>query len=260
MKTVVLSYKSAVGKVCRYLTITSLALIIGQPRFLGAAESPLPAGQIPLDSEAGIRLLEESGARASFYSLIQHLAWQQTPTYCGVASAVTVLNTLHPTNTPLCATLGGKIAIFDQQNFFTPRVEQVVAQSVVAKQGFTLDEWTRAVGSYGLKTEAFHCGDASGLTGFTEFLDRAKKTLARKDQFLVVNFERKAMGQAGKTGHFSPVGAYNEQENKFLVLEVAIFKYPVYWVDAELLWKAMSTQDRVSQKNRGFVIVSQNAN
>lgn len=47
---------------------------------------------------------------------------------------------------------------------------------------------------------------------------------------------------------------------KFLVFEVAIFKYPVYWVDAELLWQAMATQDSIAQKNRGFVIVNRNAN
>lgn len=258
MKTKQTDRSAAARGFCNALACATMALMLTVTQ--SSAAEPLPAGQIALDSEEGTRLLEQSTLRAGFYSLIQHLDWQQTTTYCGVASAVTVLNTIHPTNTPPCASLGGKIPRFDQQNFFSPQVEQTIAQSVAAKQGLTLEEWAGAVGSCGVKTEAFHCGEGAGLTGFAEFLDRAKKALASKDQFLVVNFERKALNQAGRTGHFSPVGAYNEQAKKFLVLEVAIFKYPVYWVDAELLWKAMNTQDRVCQKNRGFVIVTKNAN
>ena len=223
-----------------------------------AAETwTLPAGLIPLQSPAGTRLLEESDARENFYALIQHLTSQQKLSYCGVASAVTVLNTLRPTNTPLCETLDGKVAYFDQLNFFTAPVEQVVPQSVVVKQGFTLEQWAAAVGSYGVRTEVWHCGGANGQADCTAFLTRAKAALRTTNQFLVVNFSRKTLHQAG-TGHFSPIGAYNEKENKMLVLDVAVFKYPAFWVDADLLWRAMNTEDSVSKKNRGFVIITAN--
>jgi hypothetical protein len=237
---------------------TALLVATGATDSIAADTLPLPPGLIPLQSEAGTRLLEASAARTNFYALIQHLVSQQRLSYCGVASAVTVLNTLHPTNTPLCATLDGKVAYFDQVNFFTKPVEQVVPQSVVDKQGFTLEQWAAAVGSYGVKTEAWHCGAAGGQADFATFLAHAKTALQSTNQFLVVNFSRKTLAQTGN-GHFSPVGAYNEKENKFLVLDVAQFKYPAFWVDAKLLWQAMDTEDSVSKKNRGFVIITANS-
>ena len=237
------------------LTAISFLTLLWAWSVAQGADSKLPEGQIALDSPAGIRLLEESGARANFYALMQHLESQQTLSYCGVATAVTVLNTLQLTNTPLCETLDRKVPYFDQNNFFSKEAEQVVPRSVVARIGFTLEEWAAAVGSYGVKTEAYHCGDAAGEAGFATFLARAKTVLKSTNQNLVVNFQRAALGQRG-SGHFSPIGAYHEKENKFLVLEVAIFKYPVFWVDAGLLWKAMNTRDSVSQKNRGFVVIT----
>ena len=242
----------------KHFTAAASALLLTGSTTLFAADTlPLPADLVSLQSPEGIRLLEGSDARANFYALIQHLASQQKLSYCGVASAVTVLNTVRPTNTPPCESLDGKVAYFDQMNFFSKAVEQVVPQSVVQKQGFTLEQWAAAVGSYGVKTEAWHCGEAGGQADYASFLAKAKAALTNTNQFLVVNFSRKTLAQAGN-GHFSPVGAYNEKENKFLVLDVAQFKYPAFWVDANLLWKAMNTEDSVSGKNRGFVIVTAN--
>jgi hypothetical protein len=240
----------------RFVLAFVLLALAGNTAVFAADPLALPAGQISLQSPAGTRLLDESDARSDFYALIPHMNSQQKLSYCGVATAVTVLNTLQPTNTPLCETLEGKVAYFDQSNFFSKQVEEVVPQSVVAKKGFTLEQWAAAVGSYGVKTEAWHCGEAGGQAGFAAFLTRAKAALRSTNQFLVVNFQRKALGQAGNSGHFSPVGAYNEKEARFLVLDVAPFKYAFFWVDAKLLWNAMNTEDNVSRKNRGFVIVS----
>jgi hypothetical protein len=215
----------------------------------------LPEGQIPLHSAAGINLLEESTARANFYHLMQHLAWQRTLSTCGVATAVTVLNTMQLPNAPLCETLDSKYPYFDQDNFFSTAVEKVIQRSVVEKIGFTLEQWAGGVASYGVKTDPHHCGEREGEIGFEAFIAQVKTVLKNPDQYLVVNFQRQALGQVG-VGHFCPVGAYHESESKILILEVAIFEYPVFWVDAKLLWEAMSTRDDVSQKNRGFVVLT----
>jgi hypothetical protein len=236
-------------------TAVGAFLIMGAIGIAWGAYLKLPEGQIPLHSAAGIKLLEESGARANFYHLIQHLSWQETLSTCGVATAVTVLNTMQLANAPLCETLDKEYSHFDQHNFFSTEVEKVVPQSVVAKIGFTLEEWAAAIASYGVKAEPFHCGQGEGEIGFEAFIAGAKDALKNLNQYLVVNFQRKALGQVGG-GHFCPVGAYNEKENKMLVLEVAIFEYPVFWVEAKLLWNAMNTRDNVSQKNRGFVVLT----
>ncbi len=236
-----------------FFAIALLAVTVSAAEYL-----PLPAGLIPLDSAEGTRLLEESTARANFYPLMAHFTSQQKLSYCGVASAVTVLNTLHLTNTPMCETLNGKVAYFDQINFFNKATEEAVPQATVLKQGFTLKQWTAAIASYGLKTESWHCGSAKGQADLDTFLAHAKSALQNTNQFLVINFSRKSLEQAG-TGHFSPVGAYNEKANKFLVLDVATFKYPPFWVDANLLWRAMTNEDSVSKISRGFVVITANS-
>jgi hypothetical protein len=239
------------------LSVTALLTVFATASFADEAE-PLPAGMISLQSPEGIRLLETSGAHANFYALIQHLTTQQRPTYCGVASAVTILNTVRPSDTPVSDSLNGKFAWFDQVNFFSKAVEQVIPQTEVQKHGFSLDQWAAAISTYDVKVEKWHCGEAVGEADYAAFLEKAKAALSSTNQYLVVNFLRRSLGQTGRTGHFSPVGAYNEKENKFLVLDVAQFKYPAFWVDAKLLWEAMNTGDSVSAKHRGFVIITAN--
>jgi hypothetical protein len=46
---------------------------------------------------------------------------------------------------------------------------------------------------------------------------------------MLVNYERAALGQA-KTGHISPIAAYNAKADRLLVLDVATYKYPPVWV------------------------------
>ncbi|HTB84113.1 MAG TPA: phytochelatin synthase family protein [Candidatus Sulfotelmatobacter sp.] len=241
----------------KILAVTAVLTAMAMMSFADDAR-PLPAGMISLQSPEGIRLLETSGARANFYALIQHLTTQQRPTYCGVASAVTVLNTVRPSNTPVSDSLNGKFAWFDQVNFFSKAVEQVIPQSTVQQHGFSLDQWAAAMSTYDVKIEKWHCGDADGEANYAAFLAKATAALTSTNEYLVVNFLRKSLGQTGRTGHFSPVGAYNEKENKFLVMDVAQFKYPAFWVDAKLLWDAMNTGDSVSAKHRGFVVVTAN--
>jgi hypothetical protein len=81
------------------------------------------------------------------------------------------------------------------------------------------------------------------------------KNLQEPVNFVMVNYLRSAIGQ--KTGgHISPVAAYNEQTDRFLILDVSRYKYPPVWVRAADLWKAMDTVDSGSGKKRGFVLVS----
>lgn len=42
--------------------------------------------------------------------------------------------------------------------------------------------------------------------------------------FLIVSYNRQVLGQTG-TGHFSPIGAYDEASDHVLVLDTARFKY-----------------------------------
>ncbi len=62
------------------------------------------------------------------------------------------------------------------------------------------------------------------------------------------------MGQE-RGGHISPLAAYHEETDRFLILDVARYKYPPVWVEAATLWEAMNTMDTTAGKTRGFVTV-----
>ncbi|CAD7949813.1 unnamed protein product [Amoebophrya sp. A120] len=72
---------------------------------------------------------------------------------------------------------------------------------------------------------------------------------------LVVSFSRQQLGQTGD-GHYSPVAAFHPESDMVLVLDVARFKYPPYWVSVEQLWNAMKAVDPVTKHSRGFFVMS----
>jgi len=80
-------------------------------------------------------------------------------------------------------------------------------------------------------------------------------TISKHKPILVVSFSRSALNQTGD-GHFSPIGAYNETEDKVLVLDVARFKYAPYWVSVTDLYRSMQEKDVVTKKPRGWFRLS----
>src|SRR5262249_54879780 len=58
------------------------------------------------------------------------------------------------------------------------------------------------------------------------------------------------------SGHFSPLAAYNAQADRFLVMDVARYKYPPVWAKADALFNAMNTSDPVSSQSRGYLLIS----
>jgi Phytochelatin synthase len=59
---------------------------------------------------------------------------------------------------------------------------------------------------------------------------------------VIVNFDRRGIGQEGG-GHFSPLGSYNKQQDAFLMMDVAKYRYISSWVPTELLYSAMASID-----------------
>uniref|UniRef100_A0A6U2ZLC4 glutathione gamma-glutamylcysteinyltransferase n=1 Tax=Entomoneis paludosa TaxID=265537 RepID=A0A6U2ZLC4_9STRA len=71
---------------------------------------------------------------------------------------------------------------------------------------------------------------------------------------LVVSYSRSAIGQTGD-GHFSPVAAYDAMTDSVLVLDVARFKYPPYWISVSELYQAMIPCDEFTQQSRGWFVL-----
>jgi len=174
---------------------------------------------------------------------------QQTQSYCGVASAVTVLNAM-PVKKPVDP-IYKPYAYFTQGNFFTPEVTKIVSAETVLAQGMTREEMAEALRQHGVKTQSL-AGDA-----FTDESLRAllQKTLGDDGQFVLANYFRGTFGQVGG-GHWSALAAYDAQTDSVLILDVAKYKYPPAWVSISLLRQSIATLDTTSNKARGLVIVS----
>ena len=70
--------------------------------------------------------------------------------------------------------------------------------------------------------------------------------------FLAIAYSRRVLGQTGD-GHFSPVAAYHRGKRMALVLDVARFKYPSYWLHVDRLYAAMMGVDMATCRPRGYV-------
>lgn len=213
---------------------------------------PLPSDLIAFNSPEGEELLLESDAKEDFWNLSMQFVTQINQAYCGVASMVMVLNSIgipapeSPQYEPY--------HVFTQENFFDNQAtQQVLSPDVVARQGMTLDELGQFLNSYSVQAQVYHSAD----TTLEEFRRLAVENLDQPGNFIVVNYLRSEIGQE-RGGHISPLAAYNEESDRFLVLDVARYKYPPVWVEAEDLWEAMATLDSTSGKTRGFVLVSRN--
>ncbi|KAJ3141333.1 hypothetical protein HDU90_007360 [Geranomyces variabilis] len=86
------------------------------------------------------------------------------------------------------------------------------------------------------------------------FLRVIERTSREPNEFLVVSYDRGTLNQTG-SGHFSPVGGYNAAEKMVLILDVARFKYPAYWVPVDLLWQSLAPLDPATGKPRGYVVL-----
>lgn len=221
-----------------------------------AQRAPLPAELIGLDAPEGQRLLLEAEARDDYFRLSNQFITQKTQSYCGVASSVMVLNAL-----PIPAPTTDEWAPFHaytQDNVFTANARQIVTPEKVGRGGMTLDQLAAFLQTQPVQARAFHAGELT----LDQFREQAVKNLADPSDFIIVNWLRSAVGQEPRglvegqvAGHFSPLAAYHRGTDRFLVLDVARYKYPPAWIEARKLFDAMNTQDVDSGTTRGFVVV-----
>ena len=235
----------------------ALALCLLAPIMLAPAARaetlPLPGNLTDLNSADGEKYFLESGAFATYFSIADNFVTQKTPAYCGVASIVMVLNAA---GAPAPSTPEYQpYHVFTQDNLLDERTETVLPQAVLARQGMTLDQLGGLLALHPVTIEVHHAADG----GLDAFRAAARDYLAAKDHFVIVNYLRKVIGQQ-TGGHISPLAAYDAKEDRFLILDVARYKYPPVWVKASDLFDAMNTTDASNDnKTRGYVLIAKNA-
>jgi hypothetical protein len=227
----------------RLAHLLALALAAG----MGAASAQPPN---PLAEPAGQQRLLQATARADHGPLAQWFETQANLAYCGVASAVMVLNSLAVPAPPVPGY--GAYRFWTQTNVFAiPGSRGFVRPEVVAGEGMTLAQlhgWLAA--TPGLVVERFH-GDQLSLAQWQALL---RRSLQDPRDRLLVNYHRPALGQAGG-GHISPVAAYDSDSDTVLILDVARYRYPAVWVSAADLWEAMGTTDAGAGRSRGLLLI-----
>ncbi|WP_299001885.1 phytochelatin synthase family protein [uncultured Shewanella sp.] len=194
------------------------------------------------------QLFKEALTVDDFWGSIRYFVTQKELSYCAIASSVLVLNSLDipaPANPNVYP-----YQLFDQDNIFTDQVLKVISPTIVGYQGTTLDEMRQILQTYNVNVERVYASNSSVENFRTAAIDALKSPNKR----LLVNFDRKGLQQEGG-GHVSPVVAYHEAQDRFLVLDVARYKLPSYWVKTEHLFKAMLGIDATSKRSRGYVIV-----
>ena len=201
------------------------------------------------DSAEGKVLRARMPADADYWQLAPNFAAQITQSYCSVASAITVLNSM-PIAKPVDPTYA-PYAYFTQRNFFTPAVAKIISPQTVLEMGMTREEMAATLSREGVKAISI-AGDTFSEESLRTLL---KKALGDDGQFVLANYYRGALGQVGG-GHWSALAAYDAQSDSVLILDVAKYKYPPAWVSISLLRQAIATTDTVSNKTRGLVVVS----
>lgn len=74
--------------------------------------------------------------------------------------------------------------------------------------------------------------------------------------FIIANFDQKVFTGDTQVGHFAPVGAYDPQGEKVLILDPDRKFYEPYWVTVDTFIAGMSTLDTSVNQPRGYLLVS----
>lgn len=211
---------------------------------------PLPSSLIGAATNAGEALLIGAEAREAYFPLADNFVTQKTQSFCGVASMVMVLNAA---GVPAPAVPEYEpYRTFTQDNLLNEHTDAIVPRTTILMQGMTLDELGGVLATQPLAVTVKHAGD----TSLEDFRASARDYLAKPGHFVIVNYLRKAIEQQ-TGGHISPLAAYDAEADRFLILDVARYKYPPVWVKAADLYGAMNTPDASNHdRTRGYVLIA----
>ncbi len=211
-------------------------------RMPASAPLALPATLVPLASPEGQRLLAESDRRADYGALSASFVPQTRKAYCGVASAITVLNAAGIDDAPR-----------DPEALFAP-ADVPLNPLKVSFSGMSLRGLAGLLRAHGADAEMF----PASATDKSAFRELARANLGREGDYLLVNYQRAGLGQE-RMGHISPVAAYHAPSDRLLILDVASHKYPPVWADLDEVWEAMRAPlDPETTTTRGFIVVRGN--
>lgn len=122
------------------------------------------------------------------------------------------------------------------------------------KRGLTLDKELVLLESLHLNARKLHANEVS----VERLRQDAKGALsdAKSGTSIIVNYFLPTVGFTQYFGHFSPLVAYHEASDQFLILDCFPLTESV-WVDTKLLHEAMMEIDGDSKKTRGYILIDE---
>ncbi len=181
---------------------------------------------------------------------------QPTDASCSLASATMVMNALR---IPQIQYVNQRLAtthsvVSSTHNAWENDVKQ-------GGNGVTLDQLgsflTQAMKAYRIpptRIEVIHATRVKDIaTTFHQALLDGEKT---GRTFIIVNFDQKFISGTESVGHFAPVGAYDVNTKRVLIMDPDREFFEPYWIPERRLLNSMATEDSDVHKNRGFVVVT----
>ncbi|NMO18597.1 phytochelatin synthase [Pyxidicoccus fallax] len=236
------------------------------------------AGLVTFSAPESIKRLERSRHKVDFFHLANQFESQGNKAFCGPTSSVIVLNALRmgndavakPQDPSLVTDEDRKLlpAGFDplfhrytQNNFFDTRVQEVKTRAEVFGQprgegaksdaGIQLRQLAGMLAAQGLDVKLRVLNDSLKDATMREEL---KQNLKTEGDYVIINYSRPLLGQQG-SGHISPLAAYDQKSDSFLVMDVNATDQRWVWVKAPALFASMRSPD--VQENRGYLLVKE---
>lgn len=195
---------------------------------------------IAWDTPEGISRIERSTAKANFWKIARFYECQIKPTYCGIASSVIALN---------CLLMDRSKGVFFEQSTLVSLHPEAINNDKLEERGLPLHELEHFLQAFPIKVQSY---SALNYTD-EEILSVLIAALKDPCQIVLGLYRRTEMKQEWG-GHWSPVAAYDEVSHSFLVMDVARWKYPPVWVNADAFIQALKTTN-ILGVSRGFLIL-----
>ena len=194
-----------------------------------------------------------------FWQLIPNYSTQRDGAACSVATVTMLVNAAR-------AEAGLKLNANDSlitQEGLLKKVKNSAWKDWLSKggHGVSLDEVgpitaesLKSVGLNPTQVEVVHTNDLSEKTKkklHQALIDSEKP----HGPFLLANFIQGTYTGDAHIGHFAPIGAYDAEKKRVLILDPDREWYEPYWVSEETFLKGMATLDISTLKHRGYIIV-----
>ncbi len=141
---------------------------------------------------------------------------------------------------------------FTQKNIFNQNCSKVkkLKELYSPPFGLCLEEIEKIINALSYKAQRFHAVPSLDINFYRNIF---KKSLSSDSQYIILNYDQRALGQLDGGGHIAPVAAYDETTDSVLIIDVNP-ELGWSWIALSSLCKAMATEDK--RKPRGFVLVS----